>query len=119
MLACAQSRCHPTHDDRSDELPERSLDNDRDHVHNGHGDILRGHRAGKIPRHPIRSNGMQLGPGNLQDVHRSAHQQNIHGRQSANTDRVLFDFHAGHPERVPGEYRFISSTDDYFPTNNR
>lgn len=109
MFARAQSRYHPTHDDRADELPERSLDDDRDHVYNRHGDILRGHCAGKIPRDPVQSHGMQLGPGNIQDVYRSAYQQDIHRRQSANTDHVLFDFHPRHLERVPGEYQFILS----------
>lgn len=46
VFACTQSRRHSANDDRADELPEGSLDDDRDHVHHSHGHILCGQRVG-------------------------------------------------------------------------
>jgi len=47
LSADTESRRRAAGDDRVDELPEGSVDDDRVHVHSGHADILRGHGAGR------------------------------------------------------------------------
>lgn len=48
--ACAQSRRHPSDDDRADEFPEGSVDDDRHHVRHRHVPVLRGGGAGHATR---------------------------------------------------------------------
>lgn len=101
MSVDAESGRHPASDDRVDELPERSVDDDSDHVHNSHDHILRGHGTGRAA---AKTHGMRFGAGDLPDVHRGADEPDFRVFLSEDLDFVLSDFHAHHSERIPGMF---------------
>lgn len=99
VFAHAQSRRHTADDDRVDEFPERSMDDDGNHVRTGHRHIFRGRGVGHAQ---ARTHGVRFGTGNLQDVHRSTDQPSFRCVLSQDIDRVLSVFYARHFERFPG-----------------
>jgi len=101
VSAHAQGRRHPADDDRVDELPERSLDDDCHHVRTGYIHILRGRGVGHAQ---ARTHGIRLGAGDLQDVHRRTDQPSFRSLLSQDIDFVLSVFYPCHLERFPGNY---------------
>lgn len=101
MFAHAKSRSHPADDDRVDEFPERSLDDDGNHLRTGHRHILRGRGVGHAQ---ARTQGVRLGAGNLQNVHRLTDQPDFRSVLSQDIDFVLSVFYTCHFERFPGNY---------------